>query len=198
MKAGVITFHSAHNYGASLQTWALQQALKKLDVEPCVIHYHPEIIDRLYRAPKQDTFAKKRRYLLKNASIAGLVLSSRTEIAVKSFRLSSTSFRYCASDTPDEFLSEIEGAEFVLTNSFHGTVFSIIYEKPFVSMLHTSTGTRTSDLLKTLGLEDHILYQTSQFQEFSQLLIKDKEALRKRVAQLQKESYQFLRDALFH
>lgn len=32
---------------------------------------------------------------------------------------------------PENFISFIKNAEFVLTDSFHGTVFSIIYEKPF-------------------------------------------------------------------
>ena len=48
MKAGVITFHSAHNFGASLQTWALQQALADLCVEPSVINYHTPVIDNHY------------------------------------------------------------------------------------------------------------------------------------------------------
>ena len=48
MKVGVITFHSANNYGAVLQTWALQKVLKDLGTTPGVINYHPDIIDGLY------------------------------------------------------------------------------------------------------------------------------------------------------
>ena len=48
MKVGVVTFHSAFNFGATLQTWALQKALKQIGTEPCVINYHPWIIDGLY------------------------------------------------------------------------------------------------------------------------------------------------------
>lgn len=33
MKAGILTFHDADNYGAVLQAWALQQTLKKLGVQ---------------------------------------------------------------------------------------------------------------------------------------------------------------------
>ncbi|MFQ6805188.1 MAG: polysaccharide pyruvyl transferase family protein [Lachnospiraceae bacterium] len=36
---------------------------------------------------------------------------------------------------PCEFLSLIKYADYVVTNSFHGTVFSIIYEKNFVSVV---------------------------------------------------------------
>lgn len=59
MKTGVVTFHSAHNYGATLQAWALQKAIKKLGVTPCIVNYHPEVIDRLYTVPRLDTWAKR-------------------------------------------------------------------------------------------------------------------------------------------
>ena len=63
---------------------------------------------------------------------------------------------------PAEFLSVIENAEFVLTNSFHGTALSAIFEKPFLSMLHSTTGLRVTDLLKKLGLEDNSLRQKKE------------------------------------
>lgn len=34
MKVGVVTFHSAFNFGATLQTWALQKALRQLVQSP--------------------------------------------------------------------------------------------------------------------------------------------------------------------
>jgi hypothetical protein len=48
MKVGVITFHSANNYGATLQTWALQKVLKDYGLNAGVINYHPDVIDSLY------------------------------------------------------------------------------------------------------------------------------------------------------
>ena len=42
MKAGLLTFHEADNYGAVLQAFALQQTLKKLDVESEFITVLPE------------------------------------------------------------------------------------------------------------------------------------------------------------
>ncbi len=38
MKVGVVTFHSANNYGATLQTWALQKVLKDYGVDAGVIN----------------------------------------------------------------------------------------------------------------------------------------------------------------
>lgn len=58
--------------------------------------------------------------------------------------------------SPDEFLSYIKYADIVLTDSFHGTCFSIIYNKNFIDILPSVTGTRISSILKLFGLENRI------------------------------------------
>lgn len=56
------------------------------------------------------------------------------------------------------WLSAIAGAEFVLTDSFHGCVFSIIFNKPFFVLVNASRGaSRFSSLLSLFGLEDRAL-----------------------------------------
>lgn len=56
---------------------------------------------------------------------------------------------------PSEFLYYIKNSEFVLTNSFHGTVFSILYKKKFYSVYNSDV--RKDGLLKTLQIsERHI------------------------------------------
>lgn len=52
----------------------------------------------------------------------------------------------------EDFLSYIDHSEAVITNSFHGTAFSVIYEKPFLSAKVASTGSRADSLLTLLGL----------------------------------------------
>lgn len=60
---------------------------------------------------------------------------------------------------PDEFLWAIEHARLVYTDSFHGTVFSIIFNTPFVvcdrvgDEVTESMGSRIDTLLKYFGLE---------------------------------------------
>ena len=54
---------------------------------------------------------------------------------------------------PKDFLALIENAKFVLTSSFHGTVFSIIFQKPFFS-IRGMKDERISTLLKNFGFED--------------------------------------------
>ena len=59
---------------------------------------------------------------------------------------------------PGEFLSLIRGAEFILTDSFHGTAFSIIYHKPFYTFSRNGVkecmDTRVVSLLNLLGLSE--------------------------------------------
>jgi len=56
------------------------------------------------------------------------------------------------------WLSAIADAEFVLTDSFHGCVFSIIFNKPFFVLVNASRGaSRFSSLLGSFGLEDKAL-----------------------------------------
>lgn len=60
--------------------------------------------------------------------------------------------------SPREFLGWIDNAEYVLTNSFHGTAFSIIFHKQFLSEINTwSKNNRSLELMKTVGLESRAL-----------------------------------------
>lgn len=49
MKCGIITFHRAHNYGAILQAYALQQNIKSLDCESEIIDYRCVFIEKMYK-----------------------------------------------------------------------------------------------------------------------------------------------------
>ena len=48
MKIGILTFHRAHNYGAVLQCYALQEFLKKLGHDVQVIDYRQPYIEKKY------------------------------------------------------------------------------------------------------------------------------------------------------
>jgi coenzyme F420-reducing hydrogenase beta subunit len=63
---------------------------------------------------------------------------------------------------PAEFLGLFRGASYVCTNSFHGTVFSVQFEKPFFTAVDPAEmaaleQSRTYSLLSRLGLEDRIV-----------------------------------------
>ncbi|MEZ8547897.1 polysaccharide pyruvyl transferase family protein [Vibrio cyclitrophicus] len=54
---------------------------------------------------------------------------------------------------PKEFLSLIRNAEYVVTNSFHGTVFSLIFDRPLNCILHSKTGTRMASIFSRFSLK---------------------------------------------
>lgn len=58
---------------------------------------------------------------------------------------------------PREFLWYIKNAEYVVTNSFHGTVFSLLYHKPFYTYIVKSMASRITNLLSSVKLEDRII-----------------------------------------
>lgn len=58
---------------------------------------------------------------------------------------------------PSEFLSCIKYAKTVFTNSFHGTAFSIIYEKDFYVVNNKARGSRITNLLNKVGLSERLI-----------------------------------------
>ena len=48
-KVGILTFHRAHNYGAVLQCYALQEVIRTLGYDVHVIDYRPEYVEQSYR-----------------------------------------------------------------------------------------------------------------------------------------------------
>jgi hypothetical protein len=88
-------------------------------------------------------------------------------------------------------------AEYVVTDSFHGMAFAIIFNKPFLALGNTKRGmTRFSSLVKLFGLEDRIilsadshltekLYSPIDFHHVNEIL---------KTKQL--EAYKFLSDSL--
>ena len=62
---------------------------------------------------------------------------------------------------PLEWLGYIKSAKYVITNSYHGTLFSIIFKKPFVfvglSGAKAGFNERANSLLHGLGLQDRMM-----------------------------------------
>lgn len=63
-------------------------------------------------------------------------------------------------ETPsiEQWLYNIETADYIITDSFHGTVFSIIFNKPFLTIKNAQRGVeRYSFFLKKLELADRLI-----------------------------------------
>lgn len=68
--------------------------------------------------------------------------------------------------SPLELLVYIKNADFIITDTFHGTVFSIKYNKPFATLIRDNNRQKLGDLLHRLDKEDRTI---SSFEELSDI-----------------------------
>ena len=68
-----------------------------------------------------------------------------------------------------DFISYIKNATYIITDSFHGTAFSINFNKNFIEILpNTKTGTRNQSILKLTKLEKRIITNYNDFSLMNQ------------------------------
>ena len=64
----------------------------------------------------------------------------------------------------EEWLKGFRDADMVLTDSFHGCVFSILFRKPFIVLGNVGRGlSRMESLLRMFHLESHLLLSPSDY-----------------------------------
>ncbi len=93
--------------------------------------------------------------------------------------------------SPEEFLGAIKDAEIVITNSFHGTAFSIIFNKNFYVFDNKARGSRITNILNKAGLENRIVEE--KIEEHSQI---DYQKVNENLKDYIEPSKQFLLSAL--
>lgn len=84
------------------------------------------------------------------------------------------SIKTALKDTPkpvEQWLRSFEEACFVITDSFHGTVFSILHHRPFVVLANNGRGvSRIETLLSTFDLTERLITNDSQVDDVNWLL----------------------------
>lgn len=72
----------------------------------------------------------------------------------------------------EQWIAGFSDASFVVTDSFHGCVFSIIFKKPFVAIGNKSRGmSRFVSLLNLFGLSERLIFSAEEFAEKSDKLL---------------------------
>ena len=99
---------------------------------------------------------------------------------------------------PAEFLGLFQNASYVCTNSFHGTVFSVQFRKPFFTAVHTTElaapeRSRTFSILNRLGLTERIIGKGDTADLDAPI---DWEQVRQRLCEARSHSMDYLRAAL--
>lgn len=104
--------------------------------------------------------------------------------------------RYYIMPSIEDWLSGIRDAEYVLTDSYHGMVFSIIFNKDFIVKCNKSRGSnRFSTVLNEFGLESRLVYDSTNIIDKVNERI-DWEVINKRLFQQIDESIKYLYKAL--
>lgn len=95
-----------------------------------------------------------------------------------------------------QWIRSFNDAKFIVTDSFHGTVFSILFNKPFIAILNKERGGgRFTSLLKLFGLESRLIHNLSDIQKSSYNEL-DKNHVEKVLSEFREKSYSFLLNTL--
>lgn len=99
---------------------------------------------------------------------------------------------YVCDAGPAEWLYLVRNASYVVTNSFHGTAFSVNFRKNFYVEFSSFTNSRLSNIVNLLGLEERVLWEGMEISPSSTDYSKTESVL----PQLVEESTAFLIEAL--
>lgn len=151
------------------------------------------VVDPVFLCPKQkyEKIAEKADYSVPTAYIGGYILDItspklrilQTAQQVKEIPCSiiTDAFRTTLQDTGniaicenvfcEDWLSNIIHSDFVITDSFHGMCFAIIFNKPFIAICNRERGgVRFTDLLGHLGLSNRLISEETPIEEVHHLL----------------------------
>lgn len=95
--------------------------------------------------------------------------------------------------SPEEFVSLFKSAIYVVTDSFHGTAFSLIYNKSFFFVKVNDAQSRSESLLRLLGIEDRVLRKDCNLSDDKEI---DYIRVNKELEELRKDSICFIDAAL--
>ena len=123
-----------------------------------------------------------------------------TQTGTKSFRLNSRVEDYSApleervQPAVETWLRGFYDAKFIVTDSFHACVFSILFKKPFVVMANRERGlSRIESLLGYFGLANRFVNNASEIADLPEI---DYKAVYEKLEAMRTKSMDFLKNAL--
>lgn len=103
--------------------------------------------------------------------------------------------------SPADFVNLVKYSEMVCTDSFHGTVFSLIYNKKFFTFMRfsenatLSTNSRITTLLKQVGAENRLILKDTAFEQCFEQYI-DYDSIQEKIDNFRNKSLEYLIKAL--
>lgn len=96
----------------------------------------------------------------------------------------------------EDFLFLCSNSKFVVTNSFHGTVFSIIFEKNNCIIPHLNTGNRMIDLMNSVGLSKRVIKEYNDLNVADIIKDVDYKSVNKKLSANRKKSFDYFKEVL--
>lgn len=117
-------------------------------------------------------------------------------IEVGTYRSKYSNDKYLQNIGVEEFLSLLKNASFVITSSFHGTAFSVLLNKQFVSVAPSIRGTRLENIVNILGIKERLITKKDCYDLEELLKPIDYEAVNHLVNLHSEKSRSFLEDTI--
>lgn len=143
---------------------------------------HYVLLYQLNTSKEMDEYAKR------FAKKVGLPLI-RVSVEAHNF-MKNGRFRWCLS--PFKFLSYVANADYMITDSFHGTAFAIMFNKQFLEVLPKEKQARNRSVLEQFGLEDRIVNDLNDY-SLSERKI-DYIKVNQKLDTLREESYKIMKN----
>lgn len=96
---------------------------------------------------------------------------------------------------PFTMLNLFKNASMVITDTFHGTIFSAKYSQKFAVMIRESNRNKLSDLVVRLNIQEHLINSIDDLEE-TYRIIKDQDRIDSILQNERIRSIQYLRDAI--
>ena len=139
--------------------------------------------------------------LFKDPEVEKIVnyLSEKTGLKVIHFRRKSKKMKELMSyyeKGPADFLNVFKNAEYIVTNSFHGLIFSIMFERKFFALMPKERAGRLKDLMKLTGLEKRSVAGLEDVKKLDIDEEIDFKQAKANIEEKKKESIEYLKDNL--
>ncbi len=159
---------------------AVRDKIKKLAKEKYLIVYNLTNEKEVYDAIEKIAKAK-------NLKVYQLIESVRKKSVVD---------KIIQDASPEEFLYLMDNSEYVITNSFHGTCFSVIFQKDFY-VITPHRPNRMMSLLSIIGIPERIILKPENMESINPDSSIDYGEVKIRLEEYTKKSKDYIKKAIY-
>ncbi|WP_199524651.1 polysaccharide pyruvyl transferase family protein [Pseudoalteromonas sp. bablab_jr011] len=176
----------------------------ELVLDPTMLLSKSDYLDLINKYNEQKNKGNLFCYILdKNEFSISVIKKISTKLGLEPFEVKPKAIDYNYKKGSEEYIypfmtkwiRAFYDSEYVIVDSFHGCVFSIIFNKPFIAIGNVKRGlARFKSLLSLFDLEDRLILNSEKFNESLIEHSYNWDAVNKKVFYLQKKSSKFIFD----